>query len=305
MTIVFSLSVLMCLFASQTTLVRANTSTSGGDQTGVPVRETFEFHQGGVMPHATDIHLIFDTAPPTQRYIKGWKLSISKFNQADSDCITGSPLYVDASGAQIEFCTNVTVIAEFYLSFDPRYPSNTIKTWVDWTYEPQLHVKAQPEHGWYWDWPKQNPYDSTKYDHKFHIVNYDLEDEIRLVDLSFVATAVWYEDLTQITFPSSYPDFTLAPGQGFTANIQTVGSLASGHIYFKYEIWENDMMLSTAWADHVVTNPPQGGDSVPIDVSQFTATGSNVITVILIVSIACTTIFTSIYIMRFRNKEER
>ena len=268
--------------------VYAETSTSGvAPGKAVRIREWKTQHQNK-FDNATDIHFkIWQKEDDIN--VTGWKIEISKFTQSTSqrgiqpDAVIpglnknphrtfsgmfttkGDPdngqhaVDVTAWGANISRCQNITIKATFNLTY-----WNEIELWnVTWTNatdpmkpRPADMKKAEPNHGWQLDWPREDPKKPGVYWHNWTIFNHDWIN-LTIAGLTFLPTMVWYENLTDIIFPDPpYPDFTLRPGESRSIIINTTGSLVGGHIYFKYIIKASEEILSENLADHEITQPP-------------------------------------------------
>lgn len=271
--------ILLSLFLGQTAAY-ADTTTSGGARTGVLVRETWKIHQNKY-DVATDLHFKLWQKEDNIN-VNGWDAEISHFTDSSSQRgnqpepahstlknmgglpTTNDPdngqhaVDVTASGANIPKSTWVTVKAKFWLT-----AWNTKRIEASWTKEAEPEKKAVPKHGWGVDWPKPDPENPGQYLHLFKITNDDATDYLNVSGLAFDATMNWHEDLTQIVFPSPYPDFSLAPGQSWSTNIATSGPLTGGHIYFKYSITGSEI-ISEDWVDHPVTEVPPTPPPTPV-----------------------------------------
>jgi len=260
----------LLLFPGQPS-VRADDADSGGVQQGVQVRETWRIHQNKY-DTATDLHFKLWQKEDNIN-VNGWEVEVSHFTSLSSQRgnqpepqhstlknLPGLPktddpdngqhaVDVTASGANIAYCTWVTVKAKFWLTH-----WNTKRIEASWTKEAQPEKKAVPKHGWDIDWPKPDPQNLTQYLHPFCITNDDTVDNLNITGLAFNPTMNWYDDLTNITFSSPYPNFTLAPGESWFTNITTLGPLYGGHIYFTYNITGSGI-ISKDWVDHPVTKP--------------------------------------------------
>jgi len=312
--------IFLSLFLGQSS-VHADTTTSGGARTGVQVRETWKIHQNKYDDFATDLHIkLWQKEDNIQ--VNGWDVEISSFTGSSSqrgnqpepahstlENLGGLPrtndpdngqhaVDVTASGANIPKCTWVTVKATFWLT-----NWNTKRMEASWTKEAEPEKKAVPKHGWGLDWPKPDPQNPGQYLHLFSITNDDTTDYLNVTGLAFTATMNWYENLTQIIFPSPYPDFALAPGQSWSTNINTVGPLYGGHIYFKYSL-QGSAIYSEDWVDHPVTEPPAvndvGGIWLPVDKFGLLAPYIGLASTAMIGAVA-----TAVYVKRVKQRKEK
>jgi len=287
-------------------MVLADTSTSGGIKAGVRVRETWELHQGEYDDFATDLHFKL-WQKEDKINIKGWEVDISDFtisssqrgNQpepwhSDAGGDNGQhAVDVTASGAIIPFCTWVTVKATFWLT---AWNTKRLAD-VSWTKD-GAEEKAMPDHGWSIDYPKSVPC-TEQFLHMFTVTNDDTKDELNVTGLAFLATMTWFDDLTQIEFSGSYPNFTLAPGQSWSTNITTTGPLYEGHIYFKYSLNGSSGIYSRDWVDHPVTKEPLvGGTAIPINTPGILA--PYIISAALVVSAM---VSTTLYIIKRKKNQ--
>lgn len=270
-------------------MVLADTSTSGGTSTGVRVRKTWELHQGKY-DNATDLHFTLWQKEPWI-YVNGWEVNISDFTNSSSQPNGQHAVDVTADGATIPYCTCVEIKATFWLT---SWNTLRIKD-VNWTQD-SAKKKAMPDHGWSIDYPKSNI--SGDFLHKFTLTNDDTTDELNVTGLAFLATTTWFDDLTQISFPEPYSDFTLAPGENWSTNITTASPLYGGHIYFKYSLNESGTNYLNGTADHPITKkPPVGGIAIPINILEILA--PYIISVALIISAM---VSTTLYIKRKKNQ---
>lgn len=251
----------------------ADTTTQGGQAKGVQVRETWMIHQNKYADFATDIHFKLWQKEDNIN-VNGWKVDISGFTSSSSqrgnqpspwhdrvDNMPGLPrtndpdngqhaVDVTADGVNIPYCCWITVKAKFWLtSWNTKRISG-----VTWT-KGAVKKKAMPNHGWDLDWPTPDPQNPGQYLHRFTITNDDTVDTLNVSGLAFKATMDWYDDLEGIIFPSPYTNFTLAPGESWSINVNTSDDLVGGHIYFKYAITGSGI-ISKDWVDHPVTSPP-------------------------------------------------
>jgi len=242
--------ILLSLFLGQSS-VYADTTTSGGDLTGVQIREIWTIHQGVYPEGATDLEFKL-RQKEDNIYVNGWNLTISGFTTSSSNRDGLHAVDVTAGGANIPFCTWVTVEGDFWLT-----NKNTKFMEAYWTRQgdPQPKKKAMPKHGWEFNDPRPDPKNPGQYLHLFCITNDDTTDYLNVTGLAFNATMDWYDDLTTISLPSPYPNFTLAPGESWCTNITTSGTLGGGHIYFTYSITGSGI-ISIELGDHPVSMPP-------------------------------------------------
>jgi len=283
-------------------MVLADTSTSGGTNTGVRVRETWKLHQDKYTL-ATDLHFKLWQKEDNIN-VNGWEVNISGFASSSSQRGDQPEPYhsdgdngqhavdVNASGgAGIPNCNWVTVKATFWLtSWNTKRLAD-----VKWT-DDGAEEKAMPDHGWSIDYPKSVPC-TEQFLHMFTITNDDTTDELNVTGLAFLATMTWFDDITQIEFSGSYPNFTLAPGQNWSTNITTTGPLYEGHIYFKYSL-NGSGIYSKDWVDHPVTKEPLvGGTIIPINTLGILA--PYIISAALIVSAVAAT---TLYVKRKKNQ---
>lgn len=309
----------LLLFFGQPVNAQTTTSdTTHVEATDVKVRETWKIHQNKYDDFATDLHFKLWQKEDNVN-VKGWDVEISSFTSSSSqrgnqpepahstlENLGGLPPTTDpdngqhavdvtASGANIPKCTWVTVKATFWLT-----KWNTKRIEASWTKEAAPNKTAVPKHGWGLDWPKPDPQNPGQYLHLFSITNDDTTDYLNVTGLAFNATMNWYNDLTQIIFPSPYPNFTLTPGQSWSTNITTSGPLIGGHIYFKYSITGSEI-ISEDWVDHPVTEPPAvGGVVVPIDKFGLLAPYIALASTILVATVA-----TAIYVKRVKRRKEK
>ena len=271
--------------------VLAATSTSGGSQTGIMVRETWKIHQNRYAI-ADDLHF-FLWQKEDNVEINGWEVGISDFTNSGSflwsqpapwdstiDNLPGLPpssdpdngnhaIVVNANGVNIPNSNWVTVNIKLWLTDD----WNTRRiSGAEWTNGgPVLTTEALPDHGWTIDWPSPDPsVNPWQYLHEFTITNDDTTSSLNVTGLAFLATTTWYADLTTVPFGSPYPDFSLAPGASRQIDITTPGSVGGGHIYFKYGVRDGGVPISEHWVDHpTIPAPPfppsVGGTIVPVD----------------------------------------
>jgi hypothetical protein len=309
--------IFLSLFIGQFS-VRADTTTSGGARQGVEVRETKRIHQNKYDDFATDLHIKLWQKEDNIN-VNGWDVEISGFTSSSSqrgdqpepehsklDNLGGLPrtndpdngqhaVDVAAGGTSIPKCTWVTIKAKFWLT---AWNAKHIN-W-SWTREGQPEKKGGPNHGWEFDWPKPDPQSMSQYLHLFTITNDDTTDYLNVTGLAFNATMNWYDDLTQIAFPSPYPDFALAPGQSWSTNITTSSPMYGGHIYFKYAE-QGSGIYSEEWADHPVTEPPTtGGIWIPVDKLGLLAPYIGLTSAIFVGTVA-----TAVYVKRAKRRKEK
>ena len=206
------------------------TNTSGGTPTGVHVRNNWSIHQDQY-PYATDLHFEIWVWEPGV-VINGWNVTISNFTNSSSLRITPTDgVAVNADGAIIPFCTWVNVTIDLWLSdWNAKHLVNI--TWTNGT----SAKKAMPSHGWDIDYPTPDPLNPGQYLHRFVLDNDDTTDYLNVSGLTFNASMDWHDNLTNVSFPSPYPNISLAPGESWQTNINTNGPFYKGHIYFKYAI---------------------------------------------------------------------
>jgi type II secretory pathway pseudopilin PulG len=290
--------VFLSLFFGQIPRVYADATTSGGRQVGAHLRTTKTVHQRAFYPHAKDIHTGIYTKKGLK--INGWKVTFSLFTNARSQADGTRRVNMDADGTDIPFCTDVTITYDVWLSRGGRVCPNYQGSWVRWTWGSNS-IKALPNHHWGWNWPKPDPQNPGKHLHPFHITNDDATDYLNITGLAFNATMDWYEDLTQICFPSPYPNITLAPGESWSVNVSTSGSLDGGHIYFNYKITGSGF-ISEDWVDHpsIKEETYEGGVWVPVDKFGLLVPYVGVASTILIATVAV-----AIYARRVKHKKEK
>ena len=255
----------------------ADTTTDGGQAQGVQVRAIWKIHQNKY-DSATDLHFKL-WQKEDNIYVNGWKVDISDFTSSSSqrgnqpspyhervDNMPGLPrtndpdngqhaVDVTANGANIPRSTWVKVKATFWLT-----SWNTLRiSGVTWTKEAD-EKKAMPAQGWQIGWPKPDPLNPGNYTHNFTIANDDDTDCITVSGLTFLANECYYENLTNISFPAPYPDFTLCPGENWSTNISTRGPLLGGHIYFKYAIKSSEEVVAEYWLDHPICPSIESSD---------------------------------------------
>jgi hypothetical protein len=239
----------------------AATTTLGGEQEGVMVRETIRIDQYQYLDYASDLE--FTLWVELGLYINGWKVTISNFTSSSSTRSTDmygiSQVFVKAWGAIIPFGSNVVVDAIVWISGqnDMRMKD------VNWTRtgDPE---KALPDHGWAVAYPSEDPLNPGHFNHTLTIFNDDLIDSLNVTGLAFNATMDYYKNLTTIIFPSALPDFTVGPENNWSIPIPTLGSLVGGHIYFRYGLKNaTGNVFFNETADHLVT-PSVGGHDVAV-----------------------------------------
>ena len=256
--------------------VVTNTTKSGGG--GVKVRETWKIHQDKYSGNATDLHFkLWQKGDNIE--VNGWDVTVSHFpnvigtrgsqpppHNGQVQNMPGLPatnnpdngnhaVDITANGANVPFCTWVTVDATFWLTdWNTKRISNI--TWTNVSNVSMPEIKAVPNHGWCIGWPTPDPLNSGRYLHKFNITNDDAVDTFNVSGLAFNATMDWYDDLEGISFPTPYANFTLAPGQNWSTTINTTGDMVGGHIYFTYSLNGSGSsdVVSTDWVDHPVVS---------------------------------------------------
>ena len=247
------------------------------DEGGYIVRETWALHQNKYNDFATDLHFkIWQKEDNID--VKGWQVKISTFTNCDSqrgdqpepwhskkDILRREGLEEDpdkvmkdngrhavnvtANGADILHCSWVKVEVKFWLT-----SKNTKRIYgVTWTKDGD-EEKAIPSSGWFLYDPVPDPLKPGKYNHTFNMTNDDSTDHLSVSGLAFNASMNWYDNLTDVSYPSPYPNFTLAPGESWQTNISTNGPLYNGHIYFKYAINDSttENVVSKDWVDHPI-----------------------------------------------------
>lgn len=232
-------------------LALADTTTEGGVHEGVLVRQTFKIHQDKY-DYATDLHFKITQKEPWI-FVNGWRITISDFTNSSSYAYDPHGVQVNAYGAEIPYCTWITVEVEFWLT-----EWNTLRiSDVEWTRGSSV-IKAIPSSGWTLDYPVFD-LNSGQWLHKFSITNDDETDSFIVSGLTFNVSKDWYDNLADVSFqPSPYPDFILKPGESWQTDISTPEPLYGGHIYFRYNItdlYDERDIISVNWADHPVTEP--------------------------------------------------
>jgi hypothetical protein len=317
--LVLTICLVLPLLFFEMSNVYATNNTKGGVPGKVPIREHWKIHQDKYPDFATDLHFKL-WQEEDNIDVTGWDLTISHFpsftgtwgNQPEPahSKLKNQPglppaanpdngrhaVDFTASGANIPYCTEVHISGTVWLT-----EWNTKrKHGVEWTKEAQPPKKAVPNHGWNLDWPIPDPLKPGWYLHTFTIINDDAVDYLNVTGLTFNATMNFYPDLTQIIFPSGYPDFTLAPGQSWTTDISTSGPLYWGHIYFKYSLKGSEIYAEDR-VDHPVTEPPSvGGIMIAVDKLALLAPYIGLASTILVATAA-----TAIYVKRVKHRKEK
>ena len=256
------------------------THTSGGEPTGVEVRETFTIHQDVYDDYANDLHFKLWQKEDNIN-LNGWAIQISHFTDSDSKRgfqpepahstaipSTSDPdngmhaVDVDAWGANIPYCTEVKVDVSFWLtSYNVKRISD-----INWTREGGGVEEAVPNHGWELAYPIRDPRNPNQYLHKLTIFNDDTKDDLNITGLTYMVTMKRYGDLKTIDFSSSkqqeqfkdqVKDFSVAPGKNWSVDIISSSPFYDGHIYFKYGIKGKNGIVFKDWVDHPVTRPPK------------------------------------------------
>lgn len=260
------------------------THTSGGDPTGVEVRETFTIHQNVYDDYANDLHFKLWQKEDNIN-LNGWAIQISHFTDSTSQrgfqpepahstvqnmggiTPTTDPdngmhaVDVDASGTNIPYCTEVKVDVSFWLeSYNVKRISD-----INWTRKGIGVEKSVPNHGWEIAYPIRDSKNPNQYLHKLTIFNDDTKDHLNITGLTYMVTKKRYNDLTSIEFSSSkeqkqVKDFSVAPGKNWSADIFSSSPLYDGHIYFKYGIKGKNGIAFKDWVDHPVTRPPKAAE---------------------------------------------
>lgn len=248
-------------------IAHAVTLTSGGTQEGRQVQEKFMIHQNKYADFATDLHYKLWQKEDNIE-VNGWKTDITHFSDQTSQRGNQPPghskgskvenhpshpkvddedngqhaIDVTAKGAQVPYCSRVTIDATFWLvEAKSRKPAfNTKHLYgVNWTKEndPVPEKKAIPDNGWeIWD-PIVDPLNSGQYLHKFVLTNDDPNLPFWVTDLQFLASYTAYVDLDVVPFSNqSLPDFLLNPGESFIYNFPTVDAVIGGYIYGKFNL---------------------------------------------------------------------
>jgi hypothetical protein len=271
-------------------VVLADTTTSGGTQDGVRVREVWRILQNKYV-NAHDLHFTIWEKPDNVE-INGWEIEISDFhssfsygfNQPDpasepvnlpelpptSDPDNGNHAInvIANGGAVIPQGSWVTIDANLWLT-----DWNTKRIYgAIWTNDEPVSTESLPDHGWEIDWPKPKAGYPGTYIHELTIYNDDNLSTLNVTGLTFKPDMTWHNDLTTISFPAPEPDFSLAPGTSQTFNIETTGSMAGGHVYFYYGIEDGVGLMSEDWVDHPITADPStpppsavGGIILPVN----------------------------------------
>jgi hypothetical protein len=252
------------------------TQTSGGNPSGVKVRKTFTIHQDKYGDFATDLHFKIWQKEDNIN-INGWHVEISHFGDSSSQRgnqpepahsnlknlsgrkKTSDPdngqhaVDVVADGGEIPYCTKVKVKVTYWLT-----SYNTIRAAdINWSKEEQLETAALDTAFEVGD-PVENPVNPGQYIHPLTITNDDPTAPILVSGLTYMATMVYYDDLTMINYSSSpeVDEFFLAPGESRTIDVTTTGPFYGGHIYFKYDVTDygaGTTAYQVLGADHPIT----------------------------------------------------
>jgi hypothetical protein len=268
----------MALSQTKETTV-GGTQTSGGSQSGIKVKKTFNIHQDKYNDYATDLHFkVWQQEDNID--INGWHIVITYFTDSDSqrgdqpepahstlknigghestdDKDNGQhAVDVVADGAIIPYCTRVKVDVTFWLT-----GYNTIRLAdVNWS-KGSILKKATVDTGWEVGYPVPDAVNPGQYNHQLIITNDDLEGACVIKGLTYKATMDYYEDLTTIDYSTSpqVDDFYLDPGQSKVIDIATAGPLYGGHIYFKYDVMDyatETIIIQVLGGNHPITVAP-------------------------------------------------
>jgi hypothetical protein len=238
------------LFLGQSSVYAAST-TGGTQDTKAPVHISETINQ----THADAVNDLHIDITVSLGKITGWNVTVSVFPDITSTLnFDGNKVAVNASGADIPQGTHVDVDVKVWKS----EPKASVTVEKHWTRNGTLVPDALPKQQCSLGLPIPDPGNPGHDLHLVTLTNVATTDYLNVTGLAFNATMDWYENLTQIIFPSPYPDFALAPGESWSTNVTTLGTLDGGHIYFRYSItgWGN---LSDEWVDFPVTIPVVGG----------------------------------------------
>lgn len=298
--------------------VNAFTSTQGGNQNGVEVRELFYVHQDKYEPPdvANDLHFKL-WQKEDNIDVNGWKVDISDFTTSGSQRgdqpepahselmnlgsypSTTDPdngqhaVDVTASGTPIPYCNEVTVDATFWLT---HY--NTLRIHdASWTYA-LTSRKAFPDLGWTVDDPEWTGFD---YIHEINIYNDDPTESFVVTGFSWL-DSMNYLNLPGISFPDlGIGDFTISPGNGWTylahAHTETL------HIYLKFAIkWNGDDVFGAIIDHRTSARAPTKGGGIWVSPDKLRLLAPYLG---LVATIVATTVSTAIYVKRVRRRKEK
>jgi hypothetical protein len=233
-------------------------TTSGGslaekDSRRVVVRDVLRLHQGKYRQPkvANDLH--FKIWIDTRIY--GWKAVVPAFGTTTSSADGTQAVKFDAINGAVPYCTNLDIKITLDLGVRNEKRLSEMK-WTRNTGDKDLQetdtVKAAPDFGWLIDPPDEIA--PGYYQHYITLFNDDLEEGFTLVDIGFMPSNDYVEDLTTLTeFPEiiDTPVY-LGPGQHLSHTIGEEG--LSDHVYgfFRIVDAEGDTVVHD-WLDHPTT----------------------------------------------------